>query len=64
MSPGTTKRRPAQWTTQSEQSERCAGDELSGIWMIFTWMMLADSRKKVRVILTRGVWRAQRQMGE
>jgi len=32
--------------------------------MIFTWMMLADSRKKVQVILARGVWRAQSQMGE
>src|SRR3990172_3225658 len=32
MSTGTTKRRPAQWTTQSEQSERCSGDELSDSW--------------------------------
>lgn len=37
-----------------------SGGELVGTWRIATWMMLAETRRKVSVILARGDWRAER----
>ncbi len=35
-------------------------DALAGTWRAMTWWMLPDTRRKVPVVLARGIWRAYR----
>lgn len=53
--------RPSGMPAEFESHVVRPGDELGFAWRITTWMMLAETRQKVQVILAHGEWRAEMQ---